>query len=104
MKHLTNSSLEYNVPTTASWLGPDLDDMVGCADHCLIVLYDDHCVACVRERADDCNQTINVARVKTDTRLVEHEQGIDKRRAEAAREIHALHLAAGERLRLAVEG
>ena len=45
----------------------------------------------------------HVARVQADRRLVEHEQRVHERRAERGGQVDALHLAAGQRARLAVE-
>jgi hypothetical protein len=46
--------------------GADLDDVVGGADHGLVVLDHDHRVAGVGQRADDADQTVDVARVQAD--------------------------------------
>ncbi len=55
------------------------------------------------QRADDRDQPVDVARVQPDARLVQDEEGVDERRAEARGEVDALDLAAGERPRGPVE-
>ena len=87
-----------------SGLGADLEHVVGGADHGLVVLDDDHRVAGGGERAHDGDEPVDVARVESDARLIEDEERVDQRGAEAAGEIDALHLAAGEGLRRPVEG
>ena len=57
-------------------LGADLDEVVGGADHRLVVLDDHDRVAGVGERADDRDQPVDVAGVQADARFVEHEQRI----------------------------
>ncbi len=45
----------------------------------------------------------HVARMQADRRLIQHKQRVDQRRAERRRQIDALHFAAGQRARLAIE-
>jgi hypothetical protein len=73
--------------------------VVGGADHRLVVLDDDDRVAGVGQRPDDADQAVDVARVQADAGLVEDEERVDERGAEAAGEVDALDLAAGERPR-----
>ena len=56
-----------------------------------------------RSRCITCDDAAHVARVQADRRLVEHEQRVHQRGAERGGEVDALHLAAGERARLAIE-
>ena len=56
-----------------------------------------------RRRCSTPISAADVARVQADARLVEDEQGVDQRGAERGGEVDALHLAAAERARLAVE-
>ena len=68
-------------------------------------MLDDHDgVTGVGEGPDDRDQAIDVARMQSDTGLIEDEEGVDERGAEAAREVDALHLSAGKRLGGPVEG
>ena len=96
-------TLEHDVSAARPRLGPDLDDVVGRPDHGLVVLDDDDRVAGGGERADDADEAVDVARVQADAGLVEHEQRVDQRRAEAGGEIDALNLAAAQRARGAVQ-
>ena len=93
-----HGALEHDVPAAAAGLGPDLDHVVRGADHGLVVLDHDHRVARVGQRADDGDQAVDVARVEADAGLVEDEQGVDQRGAEAAGEVDALDFTARERL------
>ena len=56
-----------------------------------------------RSRFITLDHAAHVARVQADRGLVEHEQRVDERGAERGGEVDALHLAARERARLAVE-
>ncbi len=84
--------------------GPDLEHVVGGADHGLVVLDDDDGVSGAGEGADDFDEAVDVARVQADGGLVEDEERVDERGAEAGGQAHAHGLAAGERLAGAVEG
>jgi hypothetical protein len=92
------------VAAAAAGFGADFDDVVGGADHGLVVFDDDDGVAGVGERADDRDEAVDVARVEADAGFIEDEECVDERRAEAGGEVDALDLAAGEGLGLAVEG
>ncbi len=98
------SPSEDDVAAAAAGLGTDFDDVVGGADHGLVVFDDDDRVARVGERADDADQAVDIAWVQADRRLVEDEERVDERGAETGSEVDAFHFAAGERLRRAIEG
>ena len=83
--------------------GPDVEDAVGREHDLRVVLDDQQRVAGVAQPLHHLDHAPHVARVQADRRLVEHEQRVDQRGAERGREVDALHLAAGQRARLAVE-
>ena len=70
---------------------------------CFIVLDHEQCVAFVAQVVHDADEPANVARMQTDARFVHDEKGVDERRAETRRQIHALHFAAAQRARRAIE-
>ena len=88
----------------AAGRGAHFDHVVGGADHRFVVFDDDDGVASIGERADDRDETMNVAWVEADAGFIEDEERVDEGGAEAGGEIDALDFAAGERFRLAVEG
>ena len=83
--------------------GPDVEDAVGREHDLRIVLDHDQRVAGVAQPLHHADHAAHVARMQADRRLVEHEQRVDQRGAERGGEIDALHFAAGQRARLAVE-
>ena len=56
----------------ASGFGTDVDEIVGIADNIFIVLYDNDRVAKVAERLENADETESVARMKSDTWLIEY--------------------------------
>ena len=80
----------------------ELHHVVGGADRVGVVLDDEHGVAAVAQAMQQPQQSIHVARVQPDRRLVEHVQRVDELRAERVRQPDALRLAAGERARGAI--
>ncbi len=103
-EHGGNLTLKYNISPASAGLGADFDHMIGGTDHRLVVLDDDNRVASVGQRADDAEESVDVARVQADGRLVEDEEGVDERGAEAGGEIDPLDLAAREGAGGAIEG
>ena len=82
---------------------PEIDDLVGDANHVGVVLDDQHRVALIAQLPQDRDQPQVVARVQADRRLVEHVERADQRRAERGGEADALRLAARERRRQPIE-
>ena len=80
-----------------------VDDLVGRAHRLLVVLDDHQGVADVAQALQGRDQAPVVARVQPDRRLVEDVQHADQARAELGRQADPLRLAAGERVRRAVE-
>jgi hypothetical protein len=94
---------EHDLAAALAGAGAHVEDAVG-LEHDLRVVLDHHQrVAGVAQAAHDADDAAHVARVQADGGLVEHEQRVDQRGAERRGEVDALHLAAGERARLAVE-
>ena len=80
-----------------------VEDAVGGAHELRVVLDHHQRVARRAQAPQHAHQARGVARVEADRGLVEHEERVDQRGAERRGEVDALHLAAGERARLAVE-
>ncbi len=83
--------------------GTDVEQMIGGADDAFFVLDDEQRVPLVAQVAHHVDHAVHVARVQADARLVHHEERVDQARAETAREIDALDLAAAERARRPIE-
>ena len=81
----------------------DVDDVIGDANHVLVVLDDEHRVALIAQLPQDVDEPLVVARVQPDRRLVEHVERADQRRPERRRQVDALRLAARERRRQPIE-
>ncbi len=82
----------------------DVEDAVG-GEHDLRVVLDHHQrVARVAQPLHHVDHAAHVARMQANGRLVQHEQRVDERGAERGGEVDALHFAARERARLAVQG
>ena len=82
---------------------PEIDDVIGDADHVGIVLDDEHGVALIAKLAQDVDEPKVVARVQPDGGFVEHVERPDQRRAERGGQVDALRLAARERGRQPIE-
>ncbi len=83
--------------------GTDVDDVVGDTDRLLVVLDHDDRVAELAQPDERVDQTLVVALVQADRRLVEHVQHTDEAAPDLRREADALRLASGERARRPVE-
>ncbi len=83
--------------------GSHVDDVVGRADHVLVVLDDEHRVAEVAQVLQRVDQPVVVALVQADRRLVEHVHDAGQARADLRCEPDALRLAARQRLGAALE-
>ena len=69
-------ALEHDLAAAGAGLGAHLDDVVGGADHGLVVLDDNDGVTGVGERTDDRDQAVDVAWVQADAGLIEDEERI----------------------------
>ncbi len=101
---LRGRPLGDNVTAVAAAARAEIDHVVGRADRLRVVLDDEHRRAHVRQLPQVREQPTRVARVKADRRLVEHVERARQAAAELRAEPKALHLAARERGRRAVEG
>src|SRR5690606_5675102 len=84
--------------------GAEVDEVVGGAHDGLLVLDHDQRITLVAEVVHDANEALDVAGVEADGRLIENEQRVRQRRAEATGEVDPLDLPAGEGACGAVEG
>ncbi len=100
---LLGRALRDDLPAVLARAGTHVHDVVGRADGIVVVLDDDHAVAEVAQVLQRREQPVVVALVQADRRLVQHVHDAGQPRADLRREPDALRLAAGERLRRAVE-
>ena len=96
-------ALRDDLPAVLARARTHVDDVVGGVDRVLVVLDDDDAVAEVAQVLQRLEQAVVVALVKPDRRLVQHVHHAGQAGADLAREPDALRLAAGQRLRRAVE-
>ena len=95
-------SAEHELPAFLAAAGSELHHVVGGANRVRIVLDDEHRVAGVAQAVQQPKQSVHVARVQADRRLVEHVERVDELRPERVRETDALRFAAGQRARRAM--
>ena len=81
-----------------------VEQAVGLQHDLRVVLHHHERVARVAQPLHHADHAAHVARMQADRRLVQHEERVHERGAQRRGEVDALHLAAGERARLAVEG
>jgi hypothetical protein len=96
-------AVEHHFATARAGAGTDVQQAVGMAHDLRVVLDHDQRVAGVLQALHHADHAFHVARVQADRRFVEHEQRVDQRGAERGRQVDALHFAAGQRARLAVQ-
>ena len=100
---LLRRALRDDLAAVLAGARPHVDDVVGRQDRVVVVLDDDHAVAEVAQVLERRQQPVVVALVQADRRLVEHVHDAGQARADLRGEPDALRLAAGQRLRRAVE-
>ncbi len=83
--------------------GPISSDVIRHADRVFVVLDHDDRIAEIAQSGQRAEQSLVVALVQADRRLVEHVHHADEAGADLRGEADALRLAAGERIGLAVE-
>ena len=103
LHHVVGRALGDDVAAVLTRSRPHVDEPVGGAHHLLVVLDDEHGVAEILQPLERPDQLAVVALVQSDRRLVEDVEDADELRADLGREPEPLRLAAGERLRGAVE-
>ncbi|MBV6474547.1 MAG: hypothetical protein MOGDAGHF_00007 [Rhodocyclaceae bacterium] len=101
--HFLRSAEEHHLAAALAGARAHVEQAVGFKHDLRVVLDHHQRIAGVAQAAHDADDAAHVARVQADGRLVEHEQGVHQRSAERRGEVDALHLAAGEGARLAVE-
>ncbi len=97
------SALGDDAPAVDAGAGADVEHVIGGADGVLVVLDDDHRVAQVAQPLEGLEQTVVVALVQADRRLVEDIHHPHQAGADLAGQTNALGLAAGQRLGAALE-
>ena len=100
---LLGRALGHDLAAVQSRAGPDVDQVVGAAHDCFVVLDHQHGVALLLQAAQGVDQPLVVALVQSDRRLVEDVAHADQARADAGGQPHALQLAAAERVGRPVE-
>ncbi len=96
-------AVEHDLAAALAGAGAHIDQAIGREHHGRVVLDDDQRVAGIAQPVHRFDDAVHIARVQTDRRFVEHEHRVDERGAERGGEVDALHFAAGERARLAIE-
>ena len=95
--------MEDHFATFATSTRTDVDDVVGIEHHVAVVLDDDDGVAQVAQLLERADETVVVALVQTDARLVENVEHVDQLRTNLCSQTDALTLTTGEAGRLAVQ-
>ncbi|MNO54255.1 hypothetical protein D3C76_447210 [compost metagenome] len=102
--HLVRRALGDDLPAMHAGARADVDHVVGEADGVLVVLHHDHRVADIAQVGEGGQQTLVVALVQADGRLVEDVHDAHQAGADLAGQADALRLAAGQGVGAAVEG
>jgi len=84
-------------PAVLAGARPDVNQPVAGSNRVFVVFHDEHGVAEIAQEMQRLDQTMVVALMKTDRRLVEHVQGAHEARADLAGQADALCLASGQR-------
>ena len=100
---LLGRALRDDLPAVLAGARSHVDDVVRCADRIVVVLDDDHAVAEIAQVLQRREQAVVVALVQADRRLVQHVHDAGEPGSDLRGEADPLRLAAGERLRRAVE-
>ena len=75
----------------------NVDNVVRCSDHIIVMLNHQHCVADVTQFFQDFHQPVIIAAVQSDRRFVQHITAPHQSAADLCRQANALSLAAGQR-------
>src|SRR5215469_14572219 len=92
-----DSALITDIAACRTSARTEVDDVVGDRDRLRLVLYDQDRVALVAQSPQQAIHPLDVMRVHTDGRLVEHVRDVGERGSEVANHLGALGLAARER-------
>ncbi len=71
-------ALKHHLAAALAGAGTDVDDAVRGLHHLRVVLHHQQRVALIAQSLKDRDQAVDIARVQTDARLVEYEQGVDQ--------------------------
>src|SRR5690606_38839356 len=102
-EHLLERALRDDLAAVAPGARAEVDDVVGGSDRVLVVLDDDHRVAQVAELLERAEQSLVVALVQSDRRLVQDVEHADQAAADLGGEPDALRFPARQRLRATAE-
>ena len=94
---------EHDLAAALAGAGAEIQDAIGLEHDLRVVLDHDQRVARIAQPLHHPDHPLHVARMQADGGLIEHEQRVDERGAERGGEVDALHFAARERARLAIE-
>ena len=95
--NLRQNSLGQQLAAKLARARPQIEQMIGRAQHIRIVLHHQDRVAQVAQLFQNVNQPRRVARVQPDRRLVQHVERAHQPRAQRSGQLNPLRLAAGER-------
>ena len=101
--HLVGRAGRHHLAAVLAGAGAEVDQVVGGAHHRLVVLDHEHGIAEVAQPQERADEPLIVDRVQADRGLVADVEHAHERRADLRGEADALPLAAGERLRGAIE-
>ena len=102
-KHFRERSLKNQLAAFLAATGTDIEQMIGRTDDRFLVLDNEQGVALVTQVVHHPNEPADVARMKSDARLIHHEESVNERCAKAGGEVDALHFAAAQGAGRAIE-
>ena len=93
LQHLLGCTLEHHLSTTDACLRTYVHDIVGVEHHVAVVLHHNHGVAHVAQLLQRVYESVVVALMQSDARLVEDVEHVDELRANLRGKAYALALA-----------
>jgi len=84
-------------------LRPQLDHVIGCAHHRVIMLHDEHRIAQIAQALERADEPLIIRRVQANAGLVQHIEHASQARADLCGQPNALGFATTERATLAVQ-
>src|SRR6266850_3039128 len=93
------ASLEDDFSPARAVAWTEIYELIASRHHARLVFDNHDGVAGVSKLLENANQSIGIARMQPDTRLIQDEQGIHQPCAQACREAHAFSFTAGKRSR-----
>ena len=104
MAQIFGGAVKNNAATAFTGARPHVDHAV-CRQHNGWVVFDHHQgIACIAQAKHGFDDAAHIARVQANAGLVQHEQGIDQRRAQRGGEVDPLNLAARQGAALTIQG